>query len=167
MDETGSMSELERRLRTKAEEDRRRSEQIYRDELTTLGENLRRHVQKEAGSIVNAMRALTRPVVGTLRRLTLLFVALGVLLSLGTCGANLALVEWRSSEIESLREERVRLESEIADQRLTVERLSEKTWGVDLIEGDNNRRFVFLPRGAHPGNPFQFEGRWAVELSTE
>ena len=167
MDETGSMTELERRLRTKAEEDRRRSEQIYLGELKTLGENLRRRVQKEADSIVSAMESLTRPVAGTLRRLTLLFVALGVLLSLGTCGANLALVEWQSSEIESLREERARLESEIADQRLTIERLNDKTWGVDLIEGNNNQKFVFLPRGTPEPRSFLYEDRWVVKLPTE
>lgn len=165
MDETGSMSELERRLRTKAEEDRRRSEQIYLDELTTLGENLRRRVQKDADSIVSAMSALTRPVAGTLRRLTLLFVALGVLLSLGTYGANLALLQWQSSKIESLREERARLESEITDQRLTVQRLQDQTWGVRLLE-DSQGRFVVLPKGTLSNPPWTWTGGFpAVRLS--
>lgn len=39
MDETGSMTELERRLKKKAEEDRKRSERIYQAELKTLGGN--------------------------------------------------------------------------------------------------------------------------------
>ena len=102
---TGSMTELERRLQKKAEEDRKRAERIYLAELETLSGNLRRRALEEASSIESAMVALTRPVAGTLRRLTLLFVALGVLLSLGIWGANLALVQWQSSEIESLREE--------------------------------------------------------------
>lgn len=167
MDETGTMSELERRLRTKAEEDRKRSERIYQAELKTLGANLSRRVRQEADSIVSAMESLTRPVAGTLRRLTLLYIALGVLLSLGTCGANLALMQWQSSQIKSLREERARLETEIADQRLTIERLNDKTWGVDLAPGDNNRKFMFLPRGTSPSRAFLHNGRWLVEILTD
>lgn len=166
MAKTGSMTELERRLQAKAEEDRERAEQIYLAELKTLGANLRRCASKERSSTERAMEALTRPVRGTLRRLTGLYIALGVLLSLGTWGANLALVQRRSSQIESLREERARLETKIADQRLTLERLNEKTWGVDLAE-NNDGKFVLLPRDTRPGTPFQFEGRWVLPLSTE
>ena len=166
MDETGSMSELERRLRTKAEEDRRRSEQIYLAEFETLFGNLRRRVLEEASSIESAMESLTRPLVAVLRRITLVGVFLGVSLSLGTCGANLALVQWQSSRIESLSEERSRLETKIADQRLTLERLNEKTWGVDLADDEGNR-YVMLPKGTLPGDTFEFKGRWVVPISTE
>ena len=166
MDETGSTSELERRLRAKAEEDRRRSEQIYRAELKTLGENLRRRALEEASSIGSAMESLTRPVAGTLRRLTVLFVALGVLLSLGTCGANLALVEWQSSEVESLREERARLEGEIADLRRVLDLLNEKRWGVYLTEAAGTR-YIVLPKGTLANPPHLLDGFPVVPLPTE
>ena len=160
------MTELERRLQAKAEEDRERAEQIYLAELKTLGENLRRCASKERSSTERAMESLTRPLVAVLRRITLVGVFLGVSLSLGTWGANLALVQWQSSQIESLREERARLETKIADQRLTLERFHEKTWGVDLTETEE-ARWIDLPRGTRPGTPFEFEGRWAVPLSTK
>ena len=163
MDETGSMSELERRLRTKAEEDRRRSEQIYLAELKTLGENLRQRVRQEADSIVSAMESLTRPVRGTLRRLTLLYIALGVLLSLGIFGGNWALVEWQSRQIESLREERAQLEAEIAGQRLTLQRLQDQTWGVRLVEGKQGR-FVVLPKGTLSNPPWIWPGEFPAVL---
>lgn len=163
MDETGSMSELERRLRTKAEEDRRRSEQIYLDELKMLGANLRQRVRKEADSIVSAMESLTRPVRGTLRRLTLLYIALGALLSLGIFGGNWALVQWQSSRIESLWEERAQLEAEIAGQRLTLERLQDQTWGVRLVEGKNGR-FVVLPKGTLSNPPWIWPGEFPAVL---
>jgi len=166
MDETGSMTELERRLRTKAEEDRRQSEQIYLAELTALGENLRRRVQKEADSIVSAMESLTRPVAGTLRRLTLLFVALGVLLSLGTWGANLALMQWQSSQIETLREERARVETQIADLRRVLDLLTEKRWGVYLTEAEGTR-YVVLPKGTLANPPHLLDGFPVVPLPTE
>ena len=112
------------------------------------------------------MESLTRPLVAVLRRITLVGVFLGVSLSLGTFGVNLALVQWQSSRIESLREERAQLETEIADQRLTLERLNEKTWGVDLVE-NNDGKFVVLPRDTRQETPLQFEGRWVLPLSTE
>ena len=112
------------------------------------------------------MESLTRPLVAVLRRITLVGVFLGVSLSLGTWGANLALVQWQSSRIESLREERVQLEEEIGNQRRTVQRLNEKTWGVDLADDEGNR-YVVLPKGTLPGTPFEFKGRWMVQLSTE
>ena len=161
------MTELERRLQAKAEEDRERAEQIYLNELKTLGENLRRCASKEQSSTERAMESLTRPVTGTLRRLTLLYIALGVLLSLGTWAANLALVQWQSSQIERLREERAQLEEEIGHQRRTVQRLNEETWGVDLAPNANGEKFVFLPRGTRPETPIQHKGRWVVPLSTE
>ena len=160
------MTELERRLQAKAEEDRERAEQIYLTELKTLGENLRRCASKEQSSTERAMESLTRPLVAVLRRITLVGVFLGVSLSLGTWCANLALVQWQSSRIESLREERVQLEEEIGNQRRTVQRLNEKTWGIDLVE-NNDGKFVGLPRDTRPETPFQFEGRWVVPLSTE
>lgn len=163
MGETGSMSELERRLRTKAEEDRKRSEQIYLDELKMLGGNLRGCVSEEVSSIVSAMESLTRPVRGTLRRLTLLYIALGVLLSLGIFGGNWALVQWQSRQIESLREERAQLEAEIAGQRLTLQRLQDQTWGVRLVEGEQGR-FVVLPKGTLSNPPWVWPGEFPAVL---
>ena len=160
------MSELERRLQAKAEEDRKRAEQIYLAELKTLGENLRRCASNERSSTERAMESLTRPLVAVLRRITLVGVFLGVSLSLGTWCANLALVQWQSSRIESLREERVQLEEEVGNQRRTVQRLNEKTWGVNLVDDEGNR-YVVLSKGTLPGTPFEFKGRWVLPLPTE
>ena len=163
---TGSMTELEQRLQKKAEEDRKRSEQIYLAEFETLFGNLRRRVLEEASSIESAIESLTRPVAGTLRRLTVLFITLGVLLSLGTCGANLALVQWQSSEIESLREERARLETEIAGQRRVIDLLTEKRWGVYLTEAEGTR-YVVLPKGTLANPPPLLDGFPVVPLATK
>ena len=163
---TGSMTELERRLQKKAEEDRKRSEQVYRAELETLFGNLRSYVLEEVSSIESAMESLTRPVAGTLRRLTVLFITLGVLLSLGTCGANFALVQWQSSQVESLREERERLEADIVDQRRVLDLLTEKKWGVYLME-DEGTRYVVLPKGTLANPPYLLNGFPVVPLPTK
>ena len=160
------MTELERRLQAKAEEDRERAEQIYLNELKTLGENLRRCASKEQSSIERAMESLTRPLVAVLRRITLVGVFLGVSLSLGTWAANLALVQWQSSQIESLKEERAQLESEIADQRRSLDLLTEKTWGVYLTEVEGTR-YVALPKGTLANPPHLVDGFPVVPLPTK
>ena len=151
------MTELERRLQAKAEKDRQRAEQIYLAELKMLGENLRRCASKERSSTERAMESLTRPLVAVLRRITLVGVVLGVSLSLGTWGANLALVQWQSGQIESLREERSRLETEIADQRLTLERLHEKTWG-GRFDRDRGGALDRSPQGNPTGDSLRVRG---------
>lgn len=165
MDETGSMSELERRLRVKAEEDRRRSQKIYLAELSKLGESLRRRVSAEHNTIIGAMEPLTRGLAVTLRRLSFLAVVLGALLALGIFGANWALMQWQSSQIKSLKDERLRLQKQIAEQRLTVQRLQDQTWGVWLVEGSHGR-FVILPKGTLSNPAWTWTGGFpAVRLS--
>ena len=158
MNKPGSLSSLAEQLQQQIEEDRKqieqhrkRTESIMSAELKTLSENLRQRVLKEASSTERAMESLTRPLVAILRRLTLLGVMFGVSLSLGTWGANWALVQWQSSRIENLKEERARLEAEIEGQRLTLERLDRENVGSPVwsrtIEGT---RYVVLPKGDSP-----------------
>ena len=56
---------------------------------------------------------------------------------------------------------------EIEEQRRTVERLKETTWGVVLHEGEEGRKFVVLPEST-PENPLlTMDGRPTVRLSSE
>lgn len=157
------MSELERRLKKKAAEDRERREQIYLDELKRLGGNLRQRVQKEADSIVSAMESFNRGAGAVLRRLGLLGWTLGLSVSLGIFGGNWALQWWMSGRIEGLWEERARLETEIADQRRTLQRLQDQTWGVRLVEGKQGR-FVVLPKGTLSNPAWTWTGGFPAVL---
>ena len=56
---------------------------------------------------------------------------------------------------------------EIKEQRRTVERLKETTWGVVLHEGEEGRKFVVLPAGSLPNPPWTVGGRTAVPLFSE
>ena len=87
-------------------------------------------------------------------------------LSLGTLTVNWALGQWQSSRIENLKEERARLEAEIEGQRLTLERLNEKTWGVQLVKDDQGP-LVVLPKGALPNPKWIWRGLPAVPLPTK
>ena len=81
-------------------------------------------------------------------------VAVGVCLFLGICVGSWGLTRWLSNSIENLIETKAVFQVEIEEQRRTVERLKETTWGVVLHEGEEGRRFVVLPQGRsriHPG----------------
>ena len=170
MNKPGSLSSLAEQLQQQIEEDRKqierhrkRTESILSAELKTLSENLRQRVLKEASSTERAMESLTRPLVAILRRLTLLGVMFGVSLSLGIWGANWALVQWQSSRIENLKEERARLEAEIEGQRHTLDLLTEKTWGVYLAEVEGTR-YIVLPKGTLENPPYLLDGLPVVPL---
>ena len=57
-------------------------------------------------------------------------------------------------------------ESEIAEQRLTVQHLQETTWGVRFHEEENGR-FLVLPQGTVPATGWTVGGQPAVKLSSE
>ena len=53
---------------------------------------------------------------------------------------------------------------EIEEQRQTVERLKETTWGVVLHEGEEGRKFVVLPAGSFLNPPWTVGGRPAASF---
>ena len=170
MSKPGSLSSLAGQLQRQIEEDRKqierhrkRTESILSAELKTLSENLRRRVLEEASSTERAMESLNRSATAILKRLALLGVFLGLSVSLGTLTVNWALGQWQSSRIENLKEERARLEAEIEGQRLTLKRLDEKTWGIQLVKDDQGP-LVVLPQGALPNPEWTWGGRPAVPL---
>ena len=69
--------------------------------------------------------------------------------------------------LENLIETKAVFQVEIKEQRRTVERLKETTWGVVLHEGEEGRRFVVLPAGSLPNPPWTVGGRPAVPLFSE
>ena len=170
MSKPGSLSSLAEQLQQQIEEDRKqierhrkRTESIMSAELKTLSENLRRRVGAEARSIERAMESLNRSAAAILKRLALLGVFLGLSVSLGTLTVNWALGQWQSSRIESLTQRRAQLEAEVGRFEATVQRLQDKTWGVQLVEDDQGR-LVVLPPGALENPKWTVGGLPAVPL---
>ena len=167
MNGTSSGSDLQARLQKRAERDRQEIEALTQSELKKLADNLRQSVQDEMYIIVRDIKDHTRRMNAALWRPWMRSVAVGVCLFLGICVGSWGLTRWLSNSIENLIETKAVFQVEIKEQRRTVERLKETTWGVVLHEGEEGRRFVVLPAGSLPNPPWTVGGRPAVPLFSE
>ena len=80
-------------------------------------------------------------------------VVVGVCLFLGILVGSWGLTRWYSNHLQDLIETKAAFQVEIEEQRQTVERLKETTWGVVLHEEEEGRKFVVLPAGSLPNPP--------------
>ena len=167
MNGTSSGSDLQARLQKRAEQDRQQIEALTQSELRKLAENLRQSVNDEAYIIVRDIKNHTRWMNAALWGAWLRSVVVGVMLFLGICGGSWGLTRWLSNHLQGLIKTKAAFQVEIEEQRRTVERLKETTWGVVLHEGEEGRKFVVLPAGSLPNPPWTVGGRPAVPLSSE
>lgn len=98
-------------------------------------------------------------------------VAVGVAICLAVGGAGWGYVTWLKSSIENHREERGKLQVEIARQQATLRELEKQTWGVGFVEAET-RKFITWPGRYKP--PFKgvesdptYAGKWVAELAEE
>ena len=167
MNGTASGSDLQARLQKRAERDRQEIEALTQSELKKLAENLRQSVNDEMYIIVRDIKDHTRRMNAALWGAWLRSGVIGVCLFLGILAGSWGLTRWLSNSIENLIETKAVFQVEIKEQRRTVERLKETTWGVVLHEGEEGRRFVVLPAGSLPNPPWTVGGRPAVPLFSE
>ena len=167
MSKTSNVADLMARLQQKIEQDRQQIEALTQSELKKLADNLRQSVQDESYIIVRDIKEHTRWMNAALWGAWLRSVVVGVCLFLGICVGSWGLTRWLSNSIENLIETKAVLQMEIKEQRRTVERLKETTWGVFLHEGEEGRKFVVLPAGSLPNPPWTVGGRPAVPLFSE
>ena len=167
MNGTSSGSDLQARLQKRAEQERQEIEALTQSELKKLADNLRQSVQDESYIIVRDIKEHTRWMNAALWGAWLRSVVVGVCLFLGICVGSWGLTRWLSNSIENLIETKAVLQMEIKEQRRSVERLKETTWGVVLHEGEEGRKFVVLPAGSLPNPPWTVGGRPAVPLFSE
>ena len=166
MKQTSSAADFSERLRQKLEQERQEIETVTGNELRRLGENLRRIGSEER----RITAAATAEAIGRLRGLLLRGwlrpLVIGVVLSIGIGVGSWGAMQWLWWQIESRIEIKAVLELEIEQQRETVERLQETTWGIQLQETPEGR-FVVLPPGTLDSSPWTVGGRPAVRLSTK
>ena len=167
MNGTSSGSGLQARLQKRAEQDRQEIEALTQSELKKLADNLRQSVQDEMYIIVRDIKDHTRWMNAALWRPWLRSVAVGVCLFLGILAGSWGLTRWYANNLQNLIETKAAFQVEIEEQRRTVERLKETTWGVVLHEGEEGRKFVVLPAGSLPNPPWTVGGRPAVPLFSE
>ena len=181
MSKSSNVSDLRTRLEQKSEQDRQQIEELIRNELGKLSENLRSIVESELATIerdtrqrmasaaqrVHATLDTLQSVNEALTKAWLRPVVIGLSLFLGILGGSWGLTRWLSNDIESLLQRRAELTVEIEEQQRTVERLKETTWGVVLHEGSQGKKFVILPHGSLKDPPWTVGGRPAAKLSSE
>ena len=167
MSKTSNVGDLMARLQQKIEQDRVEIEALTQSELKKLADNLRQSVQDESYITVRDIKEQTRWMNAALWGAWLRSVVVGVCLFLGILVGSWGLTRWLSNSIESLIKTKAVLQVEIKEQRQTVERLKETTWGVVLHEGEEGLKFVVLPKGTLDYPPWTVGGRPAVPLSSK
>lgn len=167
MNETSSMSDLQKRIQKRVEQDRQQMEAVVQSELKKLSENLNRIVKRELLTIesdtkvwskrlsVAALKAWSRPI------------GVGLLIFLGIFVGSWGLTQWLSSSVESHIEARAAIRLEIEQEQRTLEQLRAQTWGVWLHEAEDGGRHVVLPRGTFEDWPWTVQGQPAIRLSSE
>ena len=167
MNETSSMSDLQKRIQKRVEQDRQQMEAVVQSELKKLSENLNRIVKRELLTIesdtkvwskrlsVAALKAWSRPI------------GVGLLIFLGIFVGSWGLTQWLSSSVESHIEARAAIRLEIEQEQRTLDQLRAQTWGVWLHEAEDGGRHVVLPRGTFEDWPWTVQGQPAIRLSSE
>ena len=166
MSETSSPNDLNFRLRSRPETDRKQIEETAAREFRQLGESLSavrsdalRSIERDTEAATGRMRAL-------LLRAWLRPLVVGLSLFLGFSGGSWATMHWLWRSIEVRIEALATLNRQVEQARWTLDEIEETTWGVTLreIEGD---RFVVLPTGTLDNPPWTVRDRPAVKLSRE
>ncbi|MDE0124248.1 MAG: hypothetical protein OXN97_06695 [Bryobacterales bacterium] len=163
---TSTPNDVNVRLQSRMETDRRHIEEAAASELRQLGENLRavangalHTIEADTGVSVKRTRVILlnawlRPLV------------VGLTIFVGISGGSWGLMHWLSTGIQHRIETLATLDVQIEDARETLAEIEETTWGVTLLEIEGER-FVVLPDGTLDHPPWLVGGRPALKLSSE
>ena len=137
-------------------------------ECKSCGSKLRASVRAEEERTRSAIEENLRELRSGIERKLLWSLVRGFLFVIGVALGLWGLISFLSQDIQQKIETRRELAAQIEQQRQTVERLHETTWGVALVTIDGGRRFVVLPEGTFLQDPPLIVGGqpW-VELSSE
>ena len=136
-------------------------------ECKSCGSKLRASVRAEAERTRSAIEESLRELRSGIERKLLWSLARGFLFVIGVALGLWGLISFLGQDIEQKIETRRELAVEIEQQRQTVERLRETTWGVVLVEDEQSNRFVVLPEGTLEDPPRYWGGGDVIKLSSE
>jgi hypothetical protein len=161
-------------MRTKAIQDRETVEALTRQQFDALSESLRRSstaaLNTTEGAIQDALGRLEASIASRCQTLSWIFgrrwlqallLSLALLLGVALGGwGMLAMLQSRATalqnEIQDLREDKAALEA-------TVAKLSDRTWGLKLLENQEGR-FIVLPPKTTPKTGWTVGKQQAVKL---
>ncbi len=166
MNTTSNPNDLNARLKSRMETDRRQIEEIATNELRLLGANLRAVARDALHTIEGDTAATVGRVRVILLNAWLRPLVVGMSLFLGFSGGSWGLMHWLSTTIQSRIETLATLDVQIEEARETLAEIEQTTWGVTLLEIDGER-IVVLPDGTLANPPWTVDGRPALKLSSE
>ena len=167
MNETSSMSDLQRRIQKRAEQDRQQIEAVVQSELKKLSENLNRIVKRELLTIERDTKVWSKRLSAAALKAWSRPIGVGLLICLGIFGGSWGLTQWLSSSVESHIEARTAIRLEIKREQRTLDQLRAQTWGVWLHEAEDGGRHVVLPQGTFEDWPWTVQGQPAIRLYSE
>ena len=167
MNETSSMSDLQRRLQKRAEQDRQQIEAVIQSELKKLSENLNRIVENELYIIGRDTKVLRKRLSMAVLKAWTGPIGVGLLIFLGIFVGSWGLTQLLSSSVESHIEARAAIRLEIEQEQRTLDQLRAQTWGVWLHEAEDGGRHVVLPQGTFEDWPWTVQGQPAIRLYSE
>ena len=163
---TSTRSDLTARFQRRLENERAEIEATAARQLKVLGESLR-------GVAESALRTTEADTAAWIERVRAMFLRtwlwpllFGLMLSAGICGGSWAGTRWLWTTIEQQIEALTVLRVDIEEARVTLARIEDTTWGLELREFEGER-FVVLPAGALSNPPWTVGGRPALKLPAE
>ena len=175
MPSTGnSLTSLAERLKAKAEQDRQELEALTRQQFDALSESLRQSstaalsttevaIQEALGRLEASIASHCQTLSWTFGRKWLQALLLGLALLMGTALGGWGLLNMLQSKATALHNEIRDLQADKAALEATVAQLSERTWGLKLLENQDGR-FIVLPQKTTPKTGWTVGKQQAVKL---
>ena len=170
MPRNSTASSFAERLRRRTEEERKLLERYERRRERLLESDLEKLAASSRSAAERARRRIDAAFDGVLRHqgwTTALAWAAPLAAGIALFGLIMAW-NWAAWElgVERRGRERARLEAEIRERELTLERLEEKTWGIELRR-EPDGMYVVLSEGTAAETGLRVDGREAIRLSRD
>ncbi|WP_243359606.1 hypothetical protein [Fundidesulfovibrio terrae] len=175
MPNTGnSLASLAERMRSKAEQDRQELEVLTRQRFDALSESLRQSstaalsiteaaIQDALGRLEASIASRCQTLSWAFSRRWLQALLLGLALLMGIALGGWGLLAMLQSKAAALQGEIQDLRADKAALEATVAKLSDRTWGLKLLENQEGR-FIVLPPNTTPKTGWTVGKQQAVKL---
>lgn len=169
-----SLASLTERMRTKATQDRETIEALTRQQFDVLSESLRQSstaalstteaaIQDALGRLEASVASRCQTLSWTFGRRWLQALLLSLALLVGVASGGWGLLNMLQSKATALQNEIQDLRADKAALETTVTQLSERTWGLKLLENQEGR-FIILPPKTTPKTGWTVGKQQALKL---
>lgn len=146
------LGDLDKDLQQKLAVDRKKTEQVYKQEL----EKLRLYLNQESQSVLKSIAADTKQIQGTINS----FLKLCLILP-GAIITSLLVAFLISSW--AMTRSLTKQAQQIQQQKKTLETLKNQTWGIELYQTENGR-FIILPPDSQQQTQWRCLGQPCIKI---